>query len=545
MPLYLGLDASTQSLTGVVIEVSGSERRIAFQRSLEYDLEFPHYGTRGGVLPARDPLTATSSPVLWAEALDRFLGMLRAESGLPLAELRAVSGAAQQHGSVYCNGAASRHLAHLDPARPLAGQVAAMLSRPESPIWMDSSTAAECAEISQAVGGAAALARLTGSRAFERFTGPQIRRYWKTDPTGYAATDRIHLVSSFLASLLIGGHAPVEPGDAAGMNLMDLARASWAPAALNATAPDLARRLPPIVPSRSAIGRLARYWTERHGLPPARVVAWTGDNPSSLIGVGLVSPTRVAISLGTSDTVFGLLDQPRVDPSGASHVFGAPTGGYLGLVCFRNGARARERVRDGHGLGWDGFAGALRRSPPGNRGGIMLPWFEAEITPPVLSPRVHRYGVDQTDPAADVRGLIEGQMMAMARHSRWMGQRVRAIHATGGGSQSREVLQVMADVHNADVYQLPTVESAALGAALRAWHGDEAANGRDVAWDDVVAGLAEPSGQDVVRPDPGRVKLYAELMEVHAACEAHVLGSGADPAPLIQRFRQRCDGVRE
>jgi xylulokinase len=83
-------------------------------------------------------------------------------------------------------------------------QIEPLLSRPVSPIWMDSSTGEECAEITAAVGGAEALARHTGSRAFERFTGPQIRKFFKQDRAGYDATDRVHLVSSFMASLLAG-----------------------------------------------------------------------------------------------------------------------------------------------------------------------------------------------------------------------------------------------------------------------------------------------------------------------------------------------------
>lgn len=542
MPLYLGLDASTQSLTGVVIEIAGPTRRIAFQHTLVFDAEFPRYGTRGGVLPSNDPLVATSSPPLWAEALDRFFQILARDSGLGLRQLRAVSGATQQHGSVYCSAAATERLAHLDAGRPLADQVRGMLSRPDAPIWMDASTAPECAEIAEAVGGNAALARLTGSRAFERFTGPQIRRYWKSDPPGYAGTDRIHLVSSFLASLLIGAHAPVEPGDGAGMNLMDIKRNAWALAAVRATAPGLGDKLPALVPSWTVVGRLAPYWVQRYGLPKAEVVAWTGDNPSSLIGVGLVDAARVAISLGTSDTVFGLLEEPRVDPSGAGHVFGAPTGGYMALVCFRNGSLARERVRDAYRLDWDGFSGALRDTPPGNRGRVMLPWFEPEITPAVLSPGVRRYGLDERDAAGNVRAVIEGQMMATVRHCRWMGRPARAIHATGGGARNREILQVMADVHGGDVYRLPAGESAALGAALRAFHGHEVARGRQVVWEEIVAGFAEPSAGDVVRSDPGHVKIYADLLEVHAACEAHALGRGKDPGPLLQQFRERFGG---
>ena len=84
-------------------------------------------------------------------------------------------------------------------------------------------------------------------------------------------------------------------------------------------------------------------------LPPASVIVWTGDNPSSLVGTGLVAEGRLAISLGTSDTVFAPMATPEVDASGTGHVFGAPTGGFMGLTCFQNGSLAREQVRAGSG----------------------------------------------------------------------------------------------------------------------------------------------------------------------------------------------------
>ena len=539
MSLYLGFDSSTQSLTGIVLEIGGSERRVVFQRSLNFDRDFPHYGTQSGVLPHADPLVATSSPLLWAEALDRFMGILARDSKVDLSRLRAVSGAAQQHGSVYLNIAAAARLGRLDPRQPLVAQLSGMLSRAEAPIWMDSSTTAQCAAIASAVGGNDALARLTGSRAFERFTGPQIRKYHEQDPSGYAATERIHLVSSFLASLLIGAHAPIEPGDGAGMNLMDLAAGRWSGVAMRATAAGLDRKLPELAPSWSVIGRLSRFWVERYGLPPASVIAWSGDNPCSLIGVGLVTPGRIGISLGTSDTLFGLLRAPRIDPAGASHVFGAATGDYMALVCFKNGSLARERVRDAYGLEWHGFSRLLRDTPPGNRGAIMLPWFEPEVTPPVLEAGVRRYGLDAGDVSANVRAVIEAQMLATARHAGWMGERVVAIHATGGAAQNRAILQVMADVHGAEVRQLAVAESAALGAALRAFHGEQVAQGREIGWEEVVAGFVEPVAR--VRPDPSSVAVYAGLKPVYAACEAHALGRGPDPTPLVEAFRSGLD----
>jgi xylulokinase len=522
VPLYLGLDSSTQSLTAIVAELEDDRREIVFQSSLSFDNDLPQYGTRHGVLPDANPAIACSSPLLWTEALDVMLARV-AHGGVNLSRLAAISGSAQQHGSVYLAAGAEAALAGADPDRPLHGQVAPALSRKVSPIWLDSSTSAECAEITEAAGGAALLAKKTGSRAFERFAGPQIRKFFKEEPSAYAATDRIHLVSSFLASLLVGRHAPVDPGDGSGMNLMDLGASAWWTPALEATAPGLSDRLPLIRPSRTVIGTLSPYWQRRHGLPPARVIAWSGDNPCSLIGTGLVREGLAAISMGTSDTIFGLMREPRVDPTGTGHVFGSPTGAFMGLTVFSNGSLARERVRDGFGLSWTEFSRALEATPPGNDGRMLLPWFEPEITPTVISPGVRRFGLDAADAPANIRAVVEAQQMALARHSRWMGVNVKTIHATGGAAANRAILRVMADVFGADVYQFEVGNTACLGAALRAFHGDRAADGESMAWDDVVRGLAEPVASTRIRPDPRSHAIYRELMPIYAAREAEAL----------------------
>jgi xylulokinase len=249
----------------------------------------------------------------------------------------------------------------------------------------------------------------------------------------------------------------------------------------------------------------------------------------------LVREGRLAISLGTSDTVFGLMREPRVDRTGTGHVFGAPTGDYMGLTCFKNGSLARERIRDEFGLSWSTFAETLKRTPPGNGGRILLPWFEPEITPTVLTPGPRRYGLDPGDADGNVRAVVEAQQMAMALHSRWMNVTVDSIHATGGAAANRAILQVMADVFGAMVYQLQVGNSAALGAALQAFHG-AASDGDRSSWDETVRGFVEPLADTALSPNPTNHAIYKDLIEVYAACEAHALGKGPDPSPNLTEF---------
>ena len=522
MSLFLGLDSSTQGLTAVVIGVSGTSRDTVWQHTINYDRDLPEYGTRHGVLQNADPRIVRSPSAMWADALDRMMARIATERSIDKARIAAIAGAGQQHGSVYLKREGLAGLAALDGRAALAPQLDGWFSREASPTWMDSSTSAECGEIEVALGGRAATARLTGSRAFERFTGPQIRKLAKDHPGRYDQTARVHLVSSFLASLLAGVDAPIDPGDGAGMTLMDLASGDWSDAALDATAPGLRHRLPRLAPSSTVIGHLAAYWADRYGFSPAtKVVAWTGDNPSSLIGTGLIREGRVAVSLGTSDTIFGAMDAPRVSDASVGHVFGSPTGAFMGITVFKNGSLAREQVRNAYALDWDAFSLLLQTSPPGNQGALMLPWFDPEITPPVHTPGIRRDNLDPHDAHANVRAVVEAQMMAMARHSAWMGVRVDTIHATGGASSNPEILQVMADVFNARVERFQISNSAALGAALRAYQAHTGA-----AWPEVVAGFVEPIAGGTVVPIAAHIAIYDELKRRHAEFEERALGGG-------------------
>ena len=117
---------------------------------------------------------------------------------------RILKASGQQHGSVYWADGAAGLLARLDPSLPLQPQLADAFAVSESPIWMDSSTSRQCEQREQAVGGALELAKISGSRAFERFTGNQIAALADSRGSHLDGIERIGLVSSFVASLLAG-----------------------------------------------------------------------------------------------------------------------------------------------------------------------------------------------------------------------------------------------------------------------------------------------------------------------------------------------------
>ncbi|MBP7483487.1 MAG: hypothetical protein KA788_13200 [Lacunisphaera sp.] len=508
--LFLGLDSSTQSLSACLIDTRSG--KLVWEHSLRFGEEFPQYGAPNGFLPNPDPSVVHAPPLMWLDALDRILSRMK-DAGLPLGEIDTVAGSGQQHGSVYLNARWPALLAALDPARGLSEQLAPALSRPTAPIWMDSSTGAECAEIETAAGGADALAAKTGSAAYARFTGPQIRAFAKRDPAAYASTAHIALVSSFMASVFAGRPAGIEFGDAAGMNLLDLNTRAWDPGLLGATAPDLGLRLPPACGSDQITGPVHRYFVEKYGFSPtAKAGVWSGDNPCSLAGVGLCAPGDVAISLGTSDTFFGLMPAYRPPPAREGHVFVAPTGDCMALLCFQNGSLARERVRDEFGLDWKGFNDELESVEPGNLGRVFLPWYVPEIIPRVEKAGVHRVGLEPGDAPGHCRGVVEAQMTAMKLHSTWLGVTPRRIFATGGASRNRTILQVMADVNECPVFPSEAGNTAALGAALRAAHA-----GSGLSWADLSSTFCKVGAP--VNPRPSTYDSYRRLADLHSRAE--------------------------
>uniref|UniRef100_A0AAR2IQK5 Xylulose kinase n=1 Tax=Pygocentrus nattereri TaxID=42514 RepID=A0AAR2IQK5_PYGNA len=430
---YLGFDFSTQQLKVVAID---GNLQVTHQNNVQFDSDLPEFRTQGGVHIHEDRLTVTSPVCMWLKALDLILEKMK-NAGFDFSHVKAVSGSGQQHGSVYWKKGARRALQHLDPGRDLHSLLQDSFAVQDGPVWMDSSTAKQCQYLESAVGGAQQLADITGSRAYERFTGNQIAKIHQFQPDKYNETERISLVSSFAASLFLGDYAAIDYSDGSGMNLMDIFTKQWSEPCLKATAPQLAEKL---------------------------------SDPAS--------STAALVSLGTSDTVFLWIKEPR--PTVEGHIFCNPVDNlsYMALICYKNGSLTRERIRNEcAGGSWEGFSRALRSVPMGNNGNIGIYFDAMEITPPAVG--IHRFDqhnrrVDTFTQEVEIRALVEGQFLAKRVHAQKLGYKIipgTRVLATGGASSNKDILQVLSDIFNAPVYTIDVANSACLGCAYRAVHG--------------------------------------------------------------------------
>ncbi|XP_057680416.1 xylulose kinase isoform X10 [Corythoichthys intestinalis] len=520
--VYLGFDFSTQQLKVVAID---RDLNVIHQNQVHFDSQLPEFRTEGGVHVGEDGLTVTSPALMWVKALDLLLEQMR-EAGFDFSRVRALSGSGQQHGSVYWKNGAGLALRGLRGDHRLSRQLRDCFSVRDSPVWMDSSSGRQCERLQEAAGGAAELAEITGSRAYERFTGSQICKMREERPREFGETERISLVSSFAASLFLGDYAAIDYSDASGMNLLDIRSKKWSRVCLEAVCPGLERLLGAPLPSASVLGAVSPYWVNRLGFSDkCSVVAFTGDNPASLAGMRL-REGDLAVSLGTSDTVFVWLRHARPAPEG--HVFINPVDWrqFMALLCFKNGSLTRERLRNRcAGASWETFSAALRQTPLGNDGYIGFYFDVMEITPPAVG--IHLFDAEDEEVSslsaeAEVRALVEGQFLSRRLHAERLGYSVvpgSRILATGGASCNKDILQVLCDVFNAPVYTMDVSDSACLGSAYRALHGVLDPSGES--FFDVMR--KAPEARLAATPQPRAQQVYDEMLRRYARLEEIVL----------------------
>jgi xylulokinase len=512
---------------------------ILYQAELKFDddlaEEFP---VSGGVCTGENENEFYCNPKMWVKALDTVLDRMILE-GADFSTVASISGSAQQHGSVYWNSHGIETLENLDVDKFLYNQIdESAFSVTRSPIWMDSSTTKQCEEMEKKVGGRDEMVRITGSRAYERFTGAQIRKIYQNQKSNYDETVRISLVSSFLASIFINKIAPIDFSDGSGMNLLDINKRRWSQKCLDACAKNLKNKLGKPVPTNSVVGTIGNFFIQRYKFnADCKVVAFTGDNCSALSGLN-PDDDSLAFSLGTSDTIIMSLDNHAMMEHG--HVLIHPTKDdkFMGLLCFKNGALVRDTFKKAEANNsWEIFSELLNSAPRGNNGYMALHYLSHEILPFVPVGTLRWTPNDKFDEnhnqqkekiiqfptqQIEIRALVEGQMLNRKAFAVDMGYNFgenTKILATGGSSSNKSILQVMSDVFNCPVFvKKNTTEAACLGAAYRARYvayRDEALEKGETcdSYHDYIAKFCDNDVHRIASPNSDSEEIYIPMLE--------------------------------
>ncbi|KAI0091647.1 actin-like ATPase domain-containing protein [Irpex rosettiformis] len=541
-PLFLGLDLSTQGLKAVLIT---EESEVVHESAVNFDRELPHYNTTNGAIRGPDHGEVTSPVRMWLEAIDLIVQKMQT-AGVDLERIMAISGDGQQHGSVYWSHNAEQLLSTLNPEYSLADQLApAAFTFQRCPIWQDSSTTTDCRALEDAVGGPQALTDITGSRAYERFTGNQIRRLRRLFPETYAATSRISLVSSFLPSLFIGSVAPIEVSDASGMNLMNVLTYKWEDNLLEfCGGPELRQKIgPEPIPGGTVLGRINNYWVSKWGFNPDCLIApFTGDNPATV--VALSSPGDAILSLGTSTTLLLSIPPTSEAPKRftTSHLLSHPTtyDAHIAMLCYKNGALAREQVRNKYASAhWLKYNQLVQSTSIGNDGTLGFYFPLPEIIPPNVQGNfffhtnspcgVQVVAEEKVNPNAHPRAILESQFLSIRSRINAIlppkSPPLQRLVVCGGGSNNDVILQLAADVFGMRVFISGPQGAAEGGAQLAryAWWREQ--NGGRGTFEELRANDGEDGEKFklVAEPKQDNVDVYAGMIDKYRECEAEVV----------------------
>jgi len=414
MPLVMGVDSSTQA-TKVEVRDADTGALVGSGRA-------PHAMT--------SPPRSEQYPEDWWDAL---LAASRIAERDHAAD--AVSVAAQQHGLVVLDASGSV----IRPAK----------------LWNDTESAPDAGWLrGQLDGGAAAWAQACGSVPLAAFTITKLSWLHRSEPEAFARIARVGLPHDWLAWRLTGEWT-TDRGDASGTGYWSPAEGRWRTDLLEIVDADTdwTAALPTVLDPVAATG--------------------TGDNMAAALGLGL-RPGDVAISLGTSGTVFAVADAPTADPSGAVAGFADATGRFLPLVCTLNATRVTNAVARLLGADLAKLDALAAEAAPGADGVTLLPYFDGERTP------------DRPDATGLVTGLRTGVTREAFARAAFEGvvcglldglDALRAagvpvddgrVFLVGGGAQSPMYRRVVADLSQRVITVPDAAELVVLGAAVQA-----------------------------------------------------------------------------
>lgn len=434
MPVVLGVDSSTQSTKVEARDLATGE--VLASASAKHLLSPPPYSEQ--------------DPDAWYSALRsaiHALGSLRAE-------IAAISVAGQQHGLV------------------LLGEDGVALGPAQ--LWNDTRGAANAERLVANIGESAWLAGC-GSVPVPSFTISKLAWVAEHQPELLERVHKVMLPHDYLTWRLCGKHV-TDRGDASGTGWFDARRNEYRTELLGLVVQDPADwigRLPTVVDHRVPAGELTDETAQDLGLVAGIPVgSGTGDNMAAAVGLGLQTGD-LAISLGTSGTVYSVSDVAPSDETGHVAGFAGGAGGFLPLVCTLNATRVTDTVAAWLGTDAPGLSDLALQAGIGPIGPELVPYFDGERTPNLPDATGSMTGLTTATTRAQIAraahdgvlgGLMAGVDALIAAGIACDGQ----VHLIGGGSRAAAYQQRCAELLGKPIVVPSTDETVATGAAVLA-----------------------------------------------------------------------------
>jgi xylulokinase len=429
--LVVGVDSSTQSAkveardlaTGTVV-ATGSAKH-----------------------PPTTPPVSEQDPRAWWRALVAAFEQL----GDHRRDIVSISVAGQQHGCVLID-------AEGEPVR-------------DAKLWNDTTSAPNAVRLVADL-SAGRWAAATGSVPVAAFTISKLAWVAEHEPAALARATRIMLPHDYLTWRLTGAHV-TDRGDASGTGWFDATTDDYLyDLVAAATGGTWDGALPRVLGPTEPAGLITPAAAAELGVSDGVIVGpGSGDNMGAALGLGLRSGD-VAISLGTSGTVFAVSATPTRDPTGAVAGFASATGSFLPLVCTLNATKVTDTVARWLGTDAPGLA-MLALDAAAAPGPILVPYFDGERTPNLPDATGTFHGLTNATTREQLAlgahdgvlcGLLDG-LDALRQVGASVDGRVFLV---GGGSRSAAYRQRAADLTSAPVTVPHTDETVATGAAVQA-----------------------------------------------------------------------------
>jgi xylulokinase len=386
-------------------------------------------------------------------------------------------------------------------------------------LWCDTSTTAECEELTKSAGGEKRLIEKAGLPMRPGYTAPKVLWLKKHKSAAFAKLRHILLPHNYINFLLTGEYW-AEYGDASGTALFDVRGRKWSSEICKLISPDIEKYLPPLTTSEKTAGKVSKAAADLYGLNEGTLVSsGGGDNMMGAIGTGAVQDGFLTMSLGTSGTLFGFSKTPVIDPTGNLAAFCSSSGGWLPLLCTMNCTVASEEFRKLMQLDVKIFDTEAAKSPIGADGVVILPFFNGERAPNLPNGKASVNGITAANFKREnlARAALESAIFGMRiglDGFKSLGFKPKEIRLAGGGSKSKLWQSIAANVMDLPI-RIPTgSEAAAMGGAIQALWCLENHEGKktlieDLADKHVTLGAA-------IKPDKKSVTSYNEAYAVYS-----------------------------